>query len=158
MRAGRARKAHRLNDSASITYQGVKTMSRIIAVIVKVAGLVITAPVTWNVAELVFADVGSGSLRLLVQVSALAVVEGVFLASWLALDGDKTAPDPVKVRHVITTLAMCLDLWVLTIQHGEDLALARSIYDAGIVSALRRDTAERDAAKEVQPVSHVSLR
>ncbi len=46
-------------------------MSKIITVIVKVAGLVITAPVTWGVAGLVFADVKPDSLRWLVQVSAL---------------------------------------------------------------------------------------
>ncbi len=141
-------------------------MSKIITITVKIAGLVITAPVTWSVAGLVFRDVQPNNLRLLVQIAALVVVEGVFLASWLALDGDKSAPDAVRVRHAITALAMYLGLWVLAIQHGEGLAgivfrlalglaLVGSIYDAGIVSGLRRDAAaDRDIAKDWRVKRH----
>jgi len=61
-------------------------------------------------------------LRLLVQLAALAVVEGVFLSAWWALDTDRAAPTAVKTRHAITALAMYSGLWVLAIQHGEGLA------------------------------------
>jgi len=86
-------------------------MNKIITVIVKIAGLVITAPVIWGVAGRVFADVEPESLRLLVQVSALSVVGGVFLASWLALDGERNAPDAVKC-------AMESQQWQCTLAYG----------------------------------------
>jgi hypothetical protein len=141
-------------------------MKKTIDVLVKIAGLIITCPVTLGIAGQLFADVQSLALRLLVQLAALAVVEGVFLSAWWALDTDRASPTAVKTRHAITALAMYVGLWILAIQHGEGLAgivfrlalglaLAGSIYDSGVYTAVRQNAAvDRSAMNDRKVKRH----
>lgn len=90
--------------------------NKVIGWVVKVAGMIICAPVTWMVAGQVFGE------YLLMQVAAVAVVEGVFLANWMSLEYDKSAAPEVKARYALTALAMYAGLWVLAWYHGEGAA------------------------------------
>lgn len=141
-------------------------MQKAINIIVKVAGLIICVPVTLGVAGELFADVQPEILRYLVQLAALAVVEGVFLSAWWSLDADRNAPPEVKTRYAMTAGVMYIGLWVLAWYHGEGLAglvfraalglaLLGSVYDSGVYTAIASMRAtDRDISKDRQVAKH----
>lgn len=127
----------------------MKTIYKFLQIAVKLCSVVITAPVTIITAGQVFADVPA-LYRVLVQISAVVLVETTFIASWLALEYDKQAPTAVKVRHALTSLGLYIGLTGLAIfVHGEGLiagllfrfamlaALLGSIYDSGVYIVLK---------------------
>lgn len=120
--------------------------------IVKIAGAMITAPVTFLIAGQVYADIGSPALRLVLQITAVFLVEGVFLANWISLEADRRAEPAIKALRAVFTILMYAGLWALALQHGEKgagvvfrlalgFAVVQSIYEAGVwqmVSAGRK--------------------
>lgn len=111
--------------------------SKILNWIVKVAGMVICAPVTWLVAAGLFADVQPAPVRGLVQLAAVLLVEGVFLSNWLLLEYDDNAEPEVKARYALTALGMYIGVWVLAWQHGEGAAglVFRAALGAALIGA-----------------------
>ncbi len=89
--------------------------------LIKIAGLIITAPVTWLVAGRVFADIEIVALRYIMQAAAVGLVELVFLSNWLLLEHDKNAPTEIKTRYALTAACLYFGLWVLALSHGEGL-------------------------------------
>lgn len=87
--------------------------------IIKIAGMIICAPVTWLVAGQLFFDVQLPAARFIVQLAAVLLVEGVLLSNWLLLELDRQAAPEIKTRYALTALGMYAGLWVLAWQHGE---------------------------------------
>lgn len=141
-------------------------INKLINSMVKIAGVIITAPVTWLVAGQLFGDVQPAWLRVIVQASALLVVEGVFITNWIALDSDRGAVPEIKARYALTSGGMYCGLWILALWHGEGVAglvfrlalggaLIGSMYDAGIHTMLKRDReADRDILKDWRVARH----
>lgn len=131
-------------------------LNKVLSWFVKTAGTIICAPITWLVAGQLFRDIQPDWFRIVVQLSALLVVEGVFLSSWIALDTEQAAPPEIKVRYALTAVSMYAGLWILALVHGEGLAglvfrlalggaLIGSIYDSGVYTLLKKDkAADRD--------------
>lgn len=102
--------------------------------LIKIAGLIITAPVTWLVAGRVFADIEIVALRYVMQAAAVGLVEFVFLSNWLLLEHDKNAPTEIKTRYALTAASLYVGLWVLALSHGE--GLIGMIFRASLGAAL----------------------
>jgi hypothetical protein len=94
-------------------------VNKLLGWIVKVAGLIICAPVTFLVAGQLFGDIQVEALRLIVQLAAVLLVEGVLLSNWLLLEFDRNAAPEIKTRYALTALGMYAGLWILAWQHGE---------------------------------------
>lgn len=96
--------------------------TKVLNLTIKIAGVIVTAPVTWLVAGQLFFDVSPLLIRYAVQLAAVLLVEGVLIANWSALETDKNAPPEIKTRYALTALALYIGLWLLAIQHGEGIA------------------------------------
>lgn len=130
-------------------------MDKTLSWVIKITGVIITAPVTAVVAGELFADLWF-VLRFVMQGAAVLLVEGVFMYSWVMLEYDKQAELEYKLRHAITALVLYLGLWVLALRHGEGgagvvfrlalgAALLGTVYDVGVYDWLRsRKRADRD--------------
>jgi hypothetical protein len=90
-----------------------KTISKGLAWAVKIAGMIMCAPVTWLVAGELFTDINPNAVRYIVQFSAVLLVEGVLLSNWLMMDYDHDAAPEIKARYAATALIMYLCLWIL---------------------------------------------
>ena len=121
----------------------------------KLAGVVVTSAATIEVADEAFSNIEQPWLTV-IKVGALILVEGAFIASWLAIDTQHSAPMQMKVAWAITLLVIYFALLVLAINHGEGAAgwafravlfvmICRSIYEAGVYEVLKNQRkAERD--------------
>lgn len=98
-----------------------ETINKFLAWVIKVAGAIICAPVTWLVAGELFTDIPMPA-RAFVQLAAVLLVEGVFISNWLLMEYDRGAAPEIKTRYALTALGMYGGLWILAWQHGEGLA------------------------------------
>ena len=78
---------------------------RVIDILMKLAGVVVTSAATLEVAQKAFGDTQEPWLTI-IKVGALILVEGAFIASWLAIDTQHSAPMPMKVAWAITLLVI----------------------------------------------------
>lgn len=121
----------------------------------KLAGVVVTSAATIEVADEAFSNIEQPWLTV-IKVGALILVEGAFIASWLAIDTQHSAPMQMKLAWSITLLVIYFALLVLALNHGEGAAgwafravlfvmICRSIYEAGVYEVLKNQRkAERD--------------
>ena len=128
---------------------------RVIDLLMKLAGVVVTSAATIEVADEAFSNIEQPWLTV-IKVGALILVEGAFIASWLAIDTQHSAPMQMKVAWAITLLVIYFALLVLALNHGEGAAgwafravlfvmICRSIYEAGVYEVLKNQRkAERD--------------
>lgn len=100
-----------------------KLVNKALDWIVKVAGICVTTPATWQVATNLFSELSPyPEAYLIVRIAAVVLVEGVMLSNWLLLETDKTALPIVKTRYALTALGMYIGMWVLALEHGEGIA------------------------------------
>ena len=128
---------------------------RVIDLLMKLAGVVVTSAATIEVADQAFSNIEQPWLTV-IKVGALILVEGAFIASWLAIDTQHNAPMQMKMAWAITLLVIYFALLVLALNHGEGAAgwafravlfvmICRSIYEAGVYEVLKNQRkAERD--------------
>ena len=128
---------------------------RVIDLLMKLAGVVVTSAATIEVADEAFSNIEQPWLTV-IKVGALILVEGAFIASWLAIDTQHSAPMQMKFAWAITLLVIYFALLVLALNHGEGAAgwafravlfvmICRSIYEAGVYEVLKNQRkAERD--------------
>ena len=128
---------------------------RVIDLLMKLAGVVVTSAATIEVADQAFSNIEQPWLTV-IKVGALILVEGAFIASWLAIDTQHSAPMQMKIAWAITLLVIYFALLVLALNHGEGAAgwafravlfvmICRSIYEAGVYEVLKNQRkAERD--------------
>ncbi len=130
---------------------------RIIDFLMKAAAVVLTSTATLSVADATFSEL-DGPWRWAIKIGALILVEGAFIASWLAIDTQRDAPMATKIAWSITLVVIYTALLLLAIEHGEGLAgwafrfvlavmIGRSIYEAGVYEVLKNNRrAERDVS------------
>ncbi len=128
---------------------------RIIDLLMKIAGVVVTSAATLEVASQAFSDIEEPWLTV-IKVGALILVEGAFIVSWLAIDTQHNAPMPMKIAWAVTLVVIYIALLVIALEHGEGAAgwafrfvlavmIGRSIYEAGMYELLKNHKkAERD--------------
>ena len=125
---------------------------RVIDLLMKLAGVVVTSAATLEVAQTAFHDIQEPWLTV-IKVGALILVEGAFIASWLAIDTQHNAPMPMKVAWAITLLVIYSALLIIALKHGEGAAgwafravlfvmILRSIYEAGVYEVLKNQRKE----------------
>jgi hypothetical protein len=125
---------------------------RVIDILMKLAGVVVTSAATLEVAQKAFGDTAEPWLTV-IKVGALILVEGAFIASWLAIDTQHSAPMPMKVAWAITLLVIYVALLIIALNHGEGAAgwafravlfvmIMRSIYEAGVYEVLKNQRKE----------------
>ena len=68
---------------------------RVIDLLMKLAGVVVTSAATIEVADEAFSNIEQPWLTV-IKVGALILVEGAFIASWLAIDTQHSAPMQMK--------------------------------------------------------------
>ncbi len=118
----------------------------------KLAGVVVTSAATLEVAHAAFGDIGEPWLTV-VKVGALILIEGAFIASWLAIDTQHSAPMPMKIAWAITLIVIYAALLIIALNHGEGAAgwafravllvmILRSIYEAGVYEVLKNQRKE----------------
>ena len=124
----------------------------ILSGVIKAAGLIVTVPATWAVASSTFAGIAAPYVHL-IQIAALVLVEGVFLAGWVALETGTKAPLAIRAAYGTITLTMYAVLLAVGAAHGEGLqgalfrtalglAVGLSIYRAGVLEVLRKERRE----------------
>jgi hypothetical protein len=97
-------------------------INKFIGWVVKVASVIVCAPVTWKVAAAALTDdTMHPALSALVSASAVLLVEGVLLSNWLLLETNKQADAAVKGRYALTALVMYFGLWAIALQHNEGM-------------------------------------
>lgn len=98
--------------------------------VIKVGTLIVNAPATFGLAYAAFEFIGDGqalpeSLRIVVALSAVILLEGILVKSWARLDAEraKSAPDPAEeFRHAFKAVAMYFALLAVAFLHGEGFA------------------------------------
>ncbi|MFK7848263.1 MAG: winged helix-turn-helix domain-containing protein [Rhodothermales bacterium] len=125
---------------------------RIIDLLMKLAGVVVTSAATIEVAHTAFGNIDEPWLTV-IKVGALILIEGAFIASWLAIDTQHSAPMPMKVAWAITLIVIYIALLIIALNHGEGAAgwafravllvmILRSIYEAGVYEVLKTQRKE----------------
>ncbi len=125
---------------------------RIIDLLMKIAGVVVTSAATIEVAHTAFGDIAEPWLTV-IKVGALILIEGAFIASWLAIDTQHSAPMPMKIAWAITLIVIYVALLIIALNHGEGAAgwafravllvmILRSIYEAGVYEVLKNQRKE----------------
>lgn len=125
---------------------------RIIDLLMKLAGVVVTSAATIEVAHQAFSDIEEPWLTV-IKVGALILIEGAFIASWLAIDTQHNAPMQMKMAWAITLIVIYVALLIIAINHGEGAAgwafravllvmILRSIYEAGVYEVLKNQRKE----------------
>ena len=125
---------------------------RVIDLLMKLAGVVVTSAATLEVAQSAFGDIEEPWLTV-IKVGALILVEGAFIASWLAIDTQHSAPMPMKIAWAVTLLVIYAALLIIALNHGEGAAgwafravlfvmILRSIYEAGVYEVLKNQRKE----------------
>ncbi|MEZ4701731.1 MAG: hypothetical protein R2834_15440 [Rhodothermales bacterium] len=125
---------------------------RVVDILIKVAGVMVTSFATLSVARQAFIHIDPPWLYVIMG-AALVLVEGAFINSWLAIDSQKHAPMPMKIAWALTLVVIYVALLILAIANGEGAAgwafrfvlavmIGRSIYEAGIYELLRRNRQE----------------
>lgn len=125
---------------------------RIIDLLMKLAGVVVTSAATIEVAHSAFGNIEEPWLTV-IKVGALILIEGAFIASWLAIDTQHSAPMPMKVAWAITLIVIYVALLIIALNHGEGAAgwafravllvmILRSIYEAGVYEVLKTQRKE----------------
>ncbi len=118
----------------------------------KLAGVVVTSAATIEVAHSAFGNIEEPWLTV-IKVGALILIEGAFIASWLAIDTQHSAPMPMKVAWAITLIVIYIALLIIALNHGEGAAgwafravllvmILRSIYEAGVYEVLKTQRKE----------------
>jgi hypothetical protein len=120
---------------------------------IKIAAVALTSPATWSVAGVLYTN---PLQRVIVQVSALVLVEGALLLGWWQLDNDRRAETPQRVLYAVLASVAYVALWSIAISHGEGAAgitfrltlgvlLGYSVFESGILAGIRlRRSADRD--------------
>lgn len=112
---------------------------------IKIAAVALTAPATWAVAGNLYA---SPLQRIVVQLAALALVEGALLLGWHMLDTNGKATTAQRVLYASVTIVAYAVLWMIAIRHGEGLAgigfrgtlgvlIGYSIFESGILANIK---------------------
>lgn len=126
-----------------------------IDILMKIAAVIVTSVATLNVAAEAFSHVEEPWLTI-IQIGALLLIEGAFMASWLAIDTQRLAPMQLKVAWAITLIVIYIALLVISIENGEGAAgwafrfvlavmIGRSIFESGAYEVLRGSKrADRD--------------
>ncbi|MEM8484046.1 MAG: hypothetical protein AAF564_00795 [Bacteroidota bacterium] len=120
---------------------------RLIDLMIKVAGVVLTSVATYQVANSTFAHI-EGPWQVAVTLGALLLVEGAFVLTWFALDTQRNAPMAMKVSWSITLVTIYVALLVIGIINGEGSAgwafrlvlgimIGKSVYEAGVYEVLK---------------------
>ena len=120
---------------------------RLIDLMIKVAGVVLTSVATYQVASSTFAHI-EGPWQQIVTLGALLLVEGAFVLTWFALDTQRNAPMAMKVSWAITLVTIYVALLVIGIINGEGTAgwafrlvlgimIGKSVYEAGVYEVLK---------------------
>lgn len=120
---------------------------RLIDLMIKVAGVVLTSVATYQVASSTFAHI-EGPWQQVVTLGALLLVEGAFVLTWFALDTQRNAPMAMKVSWSITLMTIYVALLVIGIINGEGTAgwafrlvlgimIGKSIYEAGVYEIMK---------------------
>lgn len=137
----------------------------IIDLLVKAAAIVLTSSATLNVAREAFSQIEEPWFTA-IQVAAIILIEGAFLASWLAIDTQHHAPMAMKVAWSVTLIAIYVALMVLALEHGEGMAgwafrlvlavmIGRSIYEAGVYEVLRNRRKEDQDVRSSRAVRRI---
>ena len=125
---------------------------RIIDLLMKLSGVVVTSAATLEVAQSAFGEISEPWLTV-IKVGALILIEGAFIASWLAIDTQHSAPMPMKIAWAITLIVIYIALLIIALNHGEGAAgwafravllvmILRSIYEAGVYEVLKNQRKE----------------
>ena len=120
---------------------------RLIDLMIKAAGVVLTSVATWQVAHNTFAHLDA-PWQLIVTFGALMLVEGAFVLTWFALDTQRKAPMAMKVSWSVTLVTIYIALLAIGIVNGEGTAgwafrlvlgimIGKSVYEAGVYEVLR---------------------
>ncbi|MFK7848305.1 MAG: hypothetical protein AB8G77_23660 [Rhodothermales bacterium] len=120
---------------------------RLIDLMIKAAGVVLTSVATYQVASNTFAHLDA-PWNGIVAIGALFLVEGAFVATWFAIDTQKQAPMAMKVSWAVTLITIYTALLVIGIVNGEGSAgwafrlilaimIGKSIYEAGVYEVLK---------------------
>lgn len=110
-----------------------ESVTRITDWLVKLASLAVTGPATWIVAGELFIDVTDPTLYFAMRLSAVFLVEGVLLSSWLRLEFDVKADSLLKARYGMTALAMYVALLVIAWRHEGPAGL---VFRVALLAAL----------------------
>ncbi len=128
---------------------------RLIDLMIKVAGVALTSVATYQVASNTFSHLAM-PWQEVVTLGALFLVEGAFVATWFALDTQRTAPMAMKVSWAVTLVTIYGALLIIGLVNGEGSAgwafrfilaimIGKSIYEAGVYEFLKRSKkADRD--------------
>lgn len=123
---------------------------------IKIAAVALTAPATWAVAGNLYT---APLQQLIVQLAALALVEGALLLGWQMLDTNSKATTAQRVLYAGVTLVAYGVLWMVAIAHGEGLAgigfrgtlgvlIGYSIFESGILANIQiKRQADRDITR-----------
>ena len=125
---------------------------KIIDILMKLAGVIVTSVATWSVAQNAFSYLSDPWLSL-VCTGALMLVEGAFIASWMAIDTQHHAPPSLKMAWAATLVIVYVALLIVALAHGEGSAgwafrfvlavmIGRSIYEAGVYELVKRNRQE----------------
>ncbi len=126
-----------------------------IDILMKIAAVIVTSVATLHVAAEAFSHVEEPWLTV-IQIGALLLIEGAFMASWLAIDTQRQAPMQLKIAWSITLVVIYIALLVISIENGEGSAgwafrfilavmIGRSIFESGAYEVLRgTKRADRD--------------
>ena len=118
-----------------------------IDLLMKLAGVAVTSVATVSVARSAFSYLSEPWLSF-VTFGALILIEGAFIASWLAIDTQRNAPMALKVAWSVTLITVYVALLIVALAHGEGSAgwafrfvmavmIGRSIYEAGVYEVLK---------------------
>ncbi len=131
---------------------------RLIDLMIKAAGVVLTSVATYQVASSTFAHLDS-PWHGMVTIGALFLVEGAFVATWFAIDTQKQAPMAMKISWAATLITIYTALLVIGMVNGEGSAgwafrlilaimIGKSIYQAGVYEVIKSQRkSERDIEK-----------
>ena len=131
---------------------------RVIDLMIKGAGVLITSVATYQVARDTFGHLAS-PFDTIVSMGALLLVEGAFVATWFAIDTQHHAPMATKISWALTLVTLYIALLVIGVVNGEGSAgwafrfvlaimIGKSIYEAGVYEVLRNTRkADRDITR-----------
>lgn len=131
---------------------------QVIDLLIKVAGVLLTSVATYQVAKNTFIHLPD-PWHEIVALGALILVEGAFVATWFAIDTQKSAPMAMKISWAVTLVTIYGALLVIALVNGEGSAgwafrlvlaimIGKSIYAAGVHEVLKNNR------KSEQNVTH----
>ncbi len=120
---------------------------RLIDLMIKIAGVVLTSVATYQVASSTFSHIEL-PWQNIVTFGALILVEGAFVLTWFALDTQRNAPMAMKISWSVTLVTIYVALLVIGIINGEGTAgwafrlvlgimIGKSVYEAGVYEVMK---------------------